>query len=250
MQCRKCGGEMKLTELGVYQCKYCGYEDTGVTSAPVLTASTGDAGADLYENVVGSVLQIRWYINTPAGRAVCSGSGYLITQDGYAVTNTHVVVGEDYKAASELEIIVNDQQVKAKVICLGDNKGGDGKGEDLAIIKLDKVPKGAKPVAFENYDKVKNGQKIYILGNPAGMGMSITSGIVSDRLRDVYGKPRMLTDCTVNGGNSGGPVFNEAGNVIGTVVAKLSNREAMNLVIPNPVVIDFLNKNKQRFNRA
>ena len=250
MQCRKCGGEMKPTEVGTYRCKYCSFEETGAMPSPVLAASTSDAGANLYEKVVDSVLQIRWYINTPMGRSICSGSGYLITEDGYAVTNTHVVVDDKYKPASELEIIVSDQTVKAKVVCLGDNKGGDGNGEDLAIIKLDKVPRGAKAVTFENYDKVKNGQKIYILGNPAGMGMSITSGIVSDRLRDAFGKPRMLTDCTVNGGNSGGPVFNEAGNVIGTVVAKINNREAMNLVIPNPVVIDFLNKNKQRFNKA
>lgn len=79
-----------------------------------------------------------------------------------------------------------------------------------------------------------------MIGNSLGGGTCITSGIVSDRRRTLEGKARLMTDCAVNRGNSGGPVFNEAGEVVGTIVAVTTAAEGMNYAIPADVVLAYI----------
>ena len=114
------------------------------------------------------------------------------------------------------------------------------KGVDLAVIKLSRVPAGAKVVQFENCDNVRIGESVFVIGNSFGHGTCITAGTVSDRLRNVNGKMLMMTDCAINGGNSGGPIFNEKGLVIAAVVSGITSAEGMNFAIPSSTILRFL----------
>jgi serine protease Do len=126
------------------------------------------------------------------------------------------------------------------VIYLGDDEGGLGNGIDLALVELERVPRGAMVIGIDDFSRVRIGESIYVVGNSLGHGTCITSGIVSDRKRMVDGQMLMMTDSAVNGGNSGGPVFNTAGNVIGLIVSGIDNAEGMNFAIPSDDVLDFV----------
>lgn len=197
-----------------------------------------DRGVDVFEKNINSVLEISWV----DGKFRHSGSGFLISKDGFAITNTHVVTKESGESCKTVSVKICDEIVSADVLVLGDSKHGDGNGIDLALIKLSRVPKLAHSVHFEKDKNVRNGAKVFVIGNSLGYGTCITSGIVSDKARNVNGKMLLMTDCAVNGGNSGGPIFNEKGFVIGAIVSGISSAEGMNFAIPADAVQDFMKK--------
>ncbi len=205
-------------------------------NAAVANIGLRDHGVDVFESNINGVLEIQWsddmYIH--------SGSGLLITQDGYALTNTHVVSHESGASCKRVTVRLCGEAVGASVICLGDDRHGNGNGDDLAIIKLDSVPKDAHILRFDNFENVRIGERVFVIGNSLGYGTCMTNGIVSDKKRDVNGKMLMMTDCAVNGGNSGGPIFNDRGLVIGVIVSGISDAEGMNFAIPADTVMGFL----------
>lgn len=241
-KCKLCGGSCVSIGGGQYQCDCCGNtfsEDEFVpTNKCAVTPLSSDSGANVYENNINGVLEIRW----SDARYTHSGSGFLISPDGYCVTNTHVVTGEDGKSCGSVNVKIKGETLTAKVVALGDNKHGSGNGVDLAIVKLARVPYGAKVLEFENFANVRIGEGVFVIGNSLGYGTCITSGIVSDKARNVNGKMLLMTDCAVNGGNSGGPIFNDKGRVIGAIVSGIDGAEGMNFAIPSSTVIDFLLK--------
>ena len=175
----------------------------------------------------------------------CSGSGYLITDDGYGITNAHVVSdGKTYEICKNVQVKLAGETVNAIVVAVGDKQAGSGKGVDLALIKLSRVPSKARCVQFENSGNVRNGETVYVIGNSLGYGNCITRGIVSDRARNVNGKILLMTDCAVNGGNSGGPMFNESGKVIGTIVSGITQAEGMNFALQSDDVVAFIKRVK------
>ncbi len=245
-KCKSCGGRMTLYG-NTYHCPYCQntfdagtfQKTTGtaaVSSAGGAKSSHGDGGVDVFEENIDGVLEIVWH----DAKYKHSGSGFLISEDGYAITNTHVVSHEDGASCQTVSVRIKDQETTATVVVLGDNKHGSGNGIDLALIKVANLPAGVKVMKFEDFEHVKNGQKVYVIGNSLGYGTCITSGIVSDRLRNVNGDELLMTDCAVNGGNSGGPIFNESGNVIGAIVSGITGAEGMNFAIPSSDVMDFI----------
>jgi len=143
---------------------------------------------------------------TGSHKIVSLGSGFVIDPSGYIVTNNHVIAEAD-------EITVtfsNDLQMKAKII------GSDTK-TDLALLKVD-TKKPLPFVKFGNSDKSRVGDWIVAIGNPFGLGGTVTSGIISARARDINAGPFddfIQTDAPINKGNSGGPMFNMAGEVVG-----------------------------------
>ena len=235
MICKICGGDCK-EKNGNYVCKYCGAvwqtKETTVSSTPVKSV---DTGVSVYDKNINGILEI--VCPTPTG--TFSGSGSLITADGYALTNTHVVTHNNVPF-QEIIVRIAGETVNATVVKLGDNLGGLGSGVDLAILKLSRVPANASVVKLGNTDDVRNGEKVYVIGNSRGEGTCITSGIVSDRLRQVSGKTLLMTDCAVNPGNSGGPIFDEDGVAIGTIVSKRIDSEGMNYAIPANTVRQFI----------
>lgn len=141
------------------------------------------------------------------------GSGFIISADGYAVTNNHVV-----KDADEVSVTMKDgTEYKAEVI------GTDPK-TDLALIKLKADGKSFDYVAFTK-DEPRVGDWVMAVGNPFGLGGSVTTGIISARGRDIGSGPYddfLQIDAAINRGNSGGPAFNLEGEVVGINTAIFS----------------------------
>ena len=245
MRCEMCGGTCIELGNGRYQCECCGsvLEDTAArqtASGASVKAASSVSGADIYEKNIGGVLEITWR----ADNVLHSGSGFLVTRDGYCVTNTHVVTSENGKSCGTVTAKIKGEAFSASVVALGDKKHGDGPGVDLALIKLSRVPADARVLEFENFNNVRIGEPVFVIGNSLGYGTCITSGIVSDKERNVNGKILLMTDCAVNGGNSGGPIFNQRGHVIGAIVSGITNAEGMNFAIPSGTIEAFLRQCK------
>ena len=141
------------------------------------------------------------------------GSGFIIDEKGIVITNNHVIRG-----AEDIFVRVNgDKDYKAKVI-------GADPGMDLAVLQIDSKEK-FKSVKFGDSDKTRIGDWVIAIGNPFGLGGTVTAGIVSARNRSI-GLSRyedyIQTDASINQGNSGGPLFDMNGDVIGINTAILS----------------------------
>src|SRR5215467_3352909 len=141
------------------------------------------------------------------------GSGFIIDPDGVVVTNNHVI-----SEADEINVILNDgTKLKAELI------GRDQK-TDLALLRV-KPEKPLKAVKFGNSDKLRLGEWVIAIGNPFSFGGSVTAGIISGRNRELNSGPYdnyIQTDAAINRGNSGGPLFNLDGEVIGINTAIIS----------------------------
>src|SRR5579885_1769819 len=150
----------------------------------------------------------------PTPRRVNSlGSGFIIDPSGLVVTNNHVIAGAD-----EVNVILNDgSTLKAEVI------GRDTK-TDLALLRV-KPDRPLKAVKFGDSDKLRLGEWVIAIGNPFSLGGTVTAGIVSARNRDIQSGPYdnyIQTDAAINRGNSGGPLFNLNGEVVGVNTAIIS----------------------------
>jgi len=142
------------------------------------------------------------------------GSGVIISKNGYIVTNNHVVDGAN---KIKISIVGNKKEYEAKLI-------GKDEKSDLAIIKVE--AKDLNAITFYNSDKVKVGDIVFALGNPYGLGETITQGIVSATGRSGMGiveyEDFIQTDASINPGNSGGALVNSAGYLIGINSAIIS----------------------------
>ncbi|ENO89182.1 DegQ family serine endoprotease [Thauera linaloolentis] len=139
------------------------------------------------------------------------GSGFIVSQDGYVLTNAHVVAGEDGDAAlSEVTVtLIDKREFKAKVV-------GIDRRTDVALLKID--AKGLPAVKIGKADEARVGEWVVAMGSPFGFDNTVTAGIISAkarRLPDETYVPFIQTDVAINPGNSGGPLFNLAGEVIG-----------------------------------
>src|SRR6201985_3784043 len=134
------------------------------------------------------------------------GSGFIIDTSGIVVTNNHVIADAD-----EINVIMNDgTKIKADIV-------GIDKKTDLAVLKF-KPPRPLTAVKFGDSDKLRLGDWVIAIGNPFSLGGTVTAGIVSAKNRDISSGPYdsyIQTDAAINRGNSGGPLFNLDGEVIG-----------------------------------
>src|SRR6267378_1554765 len=134
------------------------------------------------------------------------GSGFIVDTAGIVVTNNHVIADAD-----EINVIMNDgTKIKAELV-------GVDKKTDLAVLKFKPV-KPLVAVKFGDSDKLRLGEWVIAIGNPFSLGGTVTAGIVSARNRDINSGPYdsyIQTDAAINRGNSGGPLFNLDGEVIG-----------------------------------
>ncbi len=239
VKCSLCGGEVDSLGNSRYRCKYCSHEfstsSVDVTARSTVTKKSNE-GVDVFEQNINGILEIVCKYSN----CVSAGSGMLLDKSGYALTNTHVVTDDNYRACSNITVKIAGETVGAKVMYLGDDRGGHGRGVDLALIKLDRVPSKASPVTLGSFNSVRIGEQIFVIGNSLGYGTCMTSGIVSDKTRMVEGKQLLMTDCAINGGNSGGPMFNNQGEVIAVIVSGIDGAEGMNFAIPVSTVEKFL----------
>jgi putative serine protease PepD len=176
--------------------------NTRTVSAPSNATAAGVMSPhDVYESAKDSVA----YVTTNQG----TGSGFVVSNDGYVVTNAHVVEGAN-------------GQIKAKI---GDGKTLDAKlvgqdaSTDLALLKVDAT--NLKPLALGDSSSVEVGDPAYAIGNPFGLDRTLTTGVISALQREIQSPNGfsiddvLQTDAAINPGNSGGPLFNGAGQVIG-----------------------------------
>ena len=156
------------------------------------------------------------------------GSGFIIDSKGIAVTNNHVIDGAD-----EITIIMEDGKE-----FIGSVIGKDPKG-DLAVIEFDPKDTKLKSVEWGDSDKARVGDWAIAIGNPLGLGGSVTTGIVSAIARDIGGGPYVKfiqTDASINRGNSGGPLFNIEGKVIGinsAIISQTGGSIGLGFAIPS-----------------
>ena len=136
------------------------------------------------------------------------GSGFVISNEGYIVTNHHVI-----ERADQIQVVFSnaEKEIEATLV------GSDPK-TDIAVLKIDPASLNADSLSWGDSDVSRVGDIVLAIGNPLGLGGTVTSGIISSINRDIGGGPYVdfiQTDAPINRGNSGGPLFNLNGNVIG-----------------------------------
>jgi serine protease Do len=177
-----------------------------------------------------AVVQVR----TPGGL----GSGFILNEDGFLMTNFHVIEGETqisvevyHQKAGELERKTYKQ---VRIIAIN-------KFADLALLKIDDkdAPK-FKYVALGSSDALSVGEGVFAIGSPLGLERTVTEGILSTKTRQMAGELYLQTTAQINPGNSGGPLFNMSGEVIGITNMKITFGEGLGFAIPVEAVRYFL----------
>ena len=175
----------------------------------------------------------------PEREAQSVGSGFIISNDGYLITNAHVVDGAD-----EVSIKLADRrEFKAKVM-------GTDKRTDVALLKIEatNLPK----VAIGDPEKLRVGEWVFAIGKPFGLENTITAGIVSAKGRDLPQEnlvPFIQTDAAINPGNSGGPLFNLKGEVVGInslIYSRSGGFMGLAFAIPIDVAMNAVNQLKEK----
>jgi len=175
----------------------------------------------------------------PEPEAQSVGSGFLISSDGYLITNAHVVDG-----AEEVKVNLADKrEFKAKVV-------GVDKRTDVALLKID--AKDLPKVSIGDPDKLKVGEWVVAIGKPFGLDNTMTAGIVSAKGRDLPQEnliPFIQTDVAINPGNSGGPLFNLKGEVVGInslIFSRSGGYMGLAFAIPIDVAMSTVNQLKEK----
>ncbi|WP_018319717.1 Do family serine endopeptidase [Bradyrhizobium sp. WSM2793] len=167
------------------------------------------------------------------------GSGFIIDTSGVVVTNNHVIADAD-----EINVILNDgTKIKAELV-------GVDKKTDLAVLKF-KPTKPLVAVKFGDSDKLRLGDWVVAIGNPFSLGGTVTAGIVSAKNRDISSGPYdsyIQTDASINRGNSGGPLFNLDGDVIGVntlIISPSGGSIGIGFAVPSKTVAGVVDQLRQ-----
>lgn len=209
------------------------------------TTSVDAAGTDVLttpqvvQSVIPSVVEVN--VSAYQGAATGSGSGIVFSEDGYIVTNQHVI-----NRATAIGVKLSDgTEYEAKLV-------GEDEQTDLAVIKVE--AKGLSAAKIGNSDELAQGETVLVIGNPLGetLSGSVSQGIVSALGREIEIEGRTMhyiqTDAAINPGNSGGPIVNQSGLVVGVASAKISSSttEGLGFAIPIneavPVIEDLINQ--------
>jgi serine protease Do len=179
-------------------------------------------------------------VETPSGM----GSGFIVNDDGYAVTNNHVIEGETRISAVLYQNtsagLVRRRIENVEIVALNPFV-------DLALLKLP-LQKDLKlgKVVLGSLDDLNAGDGVFAVGNPLGLERSVSQGILSTLNRNFQGLIYLQTDAAINPGNSGGPLFNLKGEVVGVTNMKLTQGDNLGFAIPINYVKDFL-RNRAAF---
>ena len=180
-----------------------------VTILPVQAQVAEKTLEDVIEDVNSSVVSI--VADTADTQAL--GAGIIVGADGYVVTNAHVTENADKITV----ITADDTEYETELV------GSDIK-TDIALVKV-LHPNGFEPASFADSDSVRVGNTVFAIGNPFGLGNSVSMGIISAKERDIEKGPYddfLQTDASINQGNSGGPLFNMNGEIVGMNTAIFS----------------------------
>lgn len=192
-----------------------------------LKASVDSDFSGIIENILQSVVTVR----TNVGQ----GTGFLIDEDGYVVTNSHVISG-----ATSVYVITYEQKlINAQFIGYDENL-------DIALLK---IPGSYTPVKLANSNKIQIGEKVVAIGNPLGLQFSVSEGIISAIHRE---GPNGLgayvqTDAALNPGNSGGPLIDKQGEVVGINNFKIGGGESLGFALESNYIATAINEISQQY---
>ena len=229
------------------------YSETAVYAANKILPSI--VGIEITYNVNSSIFSM--FGNNQSSTAKSSGSGIIISEDGYILTNNHVVDSQsqntyyDISEATSIKVTLakDNTEYDAKIV-------GKDSQTDLAVLKIDAT--GLTAAEFADSDSVKIGEFAMAVGNPLDLGSTITCGVVSATNREVQDSDGtttytcIQTDAAINSGNSGGALVNSEGKVIGVNTLKVSSTgvEGIGFAIPinstKSVINDLITYNKVR----
>jgi len=184
--------------------------------------------------LVGALGEAVVQVRTPGGL----GSGFFISEEGFLITNFHVIEGE-----TQISVEVYhqkrgqlDRKVYKQIRIVAMNKF-----EDLALLKIEdeNLPEFAK-VPLGDSNELAVGERVFAIGSPLGLERTVTEGIVSTKTREFQGELYLQTTAQINPGNSGGPLFNLRGEVVGVTNMKILYGEGIGFAIPVDAVKFFL----------
>ncbi|MBO4867224.1 MAG: trypsin-like peptidase domain-containing protein [Ruminococcus sp.] len=219
------------TETGKAVIKTAESGEKAVAMQTVKTDGTQLSASEVYKNNVNSTVGITTEISSTnyfgyTTTAAASGSGFIITDDGYIVTNYHVIDG-----ANKVKVTTYDNtSYDAEIV-------GSDESNDIAVLKID--AKGLEAVTLGDSEALSVGDNVVAIGNPLGeLTFTLTSGVVSAMDRQITTSNSVMmnliqTDCAINSGNSGGALFNMYGEVIGVTNAKYSSNSSTEASIDN-----------------
>jgi serine protease Do len=193
-------------------------ETNGLYSIQVPNRITTAEAAELYAPAV--VL-----VKTAAGL----GSGFFINKEGYLITNFHVIAGEKKISVTQF---LQENQVLRRVVHKDVEIVATAPFHDLAVLKLNNFETEITSVVFAPEEKLIIGEAVFAIGNPLGLERTVTEGVLSQTHRNFGGILYLQVDAAVNPGNSGGPLFNARGQVIGIINMGVPSMEGLNFAIP------------------
>jgi len=203
---------------------------TGIFQSPGAEAAERSV-RELVSQLGEAVVQVR----TPGGL----GSGFIIKDDGYLITNFHVIENETqisvevyHQKDSQLE---RKSYKQVRIVAIN-------KFADLALLKIeDKDAAKFAKTLLGDADALAVGERVFAIGSPLGLERTVTEGIVSTKTRPMQGELYLQTTAQINPGNSGGPLFNLRGEVVGVTNMKITFGEGLGFAIPVEAVKNFLN---------
>ena len=224
-KCKACDGRVKKSKVKI--------QEKTVKDKELIPS-------EIYEKCIGNIFVITSLVDD--GGIAC-GTGFCIGNNGYIMTNAHVVTNVNCTNDEQLLFSINDR-IKAK--------RNDGKEFDCEVINVDligdmailKLSEDIEDVELSmgNADDIKTGDKVLTIGNSKGEGMSITEGLISDKDRVVMKHSNIMVSIPVNNGNSGGPLLNMKAEVIGMITFGKRDAVAMNYAIPIKDILEFIKK--------
>lgn len=257
MRCPKCGA---IVPDGKSKCPYC-FSPISDQPSKSFTISSNNknnnnemitpkkSSADIYEKNVSAVAIIRFNVYGQNNQVIgtCNGSGCLISKDGYIITNTHVVYDEENDVVPDVvEVVLDNRTYVGRVLRTYEPPKEHTILGDIALVKVDANFPNCLSLGDSN--AVKPGDEVTAIGNALGWGINVTRGIVSDTHKFFYGEYVLASDVGINGGNSGGPLFNSKGEIIAICDCSPSKpHEAMNFFIPINHVREILKSWGYRF---
>ena len=250
-KCKICGSEdiieidKKTDNLDtyiIYKCNACDGIISAVKEKPHNCSNHNQelSPVEIYSRVVPSLVKINSDIDE---NKKVAGTGFAISTLGFIITNAHVITNVEDNDLEQTFFNINDNIAitdcnNQTYLC--DLIGLDLK-QDLAIIKTNDVT-NFKTLSFSDFNSIKTGERIFTIGNSKGEGLSITEGLISDKLRPINNLERILISIPVNHGNSGGPILDQKGEVVGMVCSGKKDAVAMNYGIPINQIVEFIKK--------
>lgn len=231
-RCPICGSQ-KLNQKSIinvgddkvikYLCQSC---DSIVSNDAVSKNKNDDNAPTIFSNALKSIIEITADFNDVS----TSGTGILL-KDNYVLTNGHIVSIDSNFANNICGNFNNNlKNYNLEIVSVDEDL-------DIALLSIETLK--YEPISLKNI-AVKTGEKVYAIGNAIGQGISIVEGIVSDSSREVNGNTFIMHSAPVNHGNSGGPLYNSNGQVIGMISSSRKDAKNMSYAIPNSVLLEFL----------